>query len=67
MTGLSQPEGDEVFDLLVQAYDAAGPEQGQALLARLCVLLAHRIGTVAAVREALDQAQQAGSHLQQKD
>ncbi len=59
MTGLSQADGDEAFEMLVRAYDAAGPEHGQAMLARVCVLLVQRVGSLSVLHEALDQARQA--------
>jgi hypothetical protein len=66
MIGLSQPDGDEVFDLLVHAYDAVDPDQCQDFLARLCVLFAQRVGDVAAVREIIHQARQAAPTPSQK-
>lgn len=59
MSTLTQSDGDEVFDLLVSAYDAAPPDQGNALLARLCLLLAQRVGDVSTIREAVQQASDA--------
>lgn len=67
MTGLGQAEGDEAFDLLVSAYEDAGPGQGQAMLARTCILLAHRVGSVAVLREVLHQARQAGAEYSKKE
>jgi hypothetical protein len=66
MMGLNQSDGDEVFDLLVHAYDATNPDQRQDFLAQLCVLFAQRIGEVAAVHEIIDQARQTASNPPQK-
>jgi Protein of unknown function (DUF2783) len=65
MTGLSQADGDEAFELLVRAYEDAGPEQGQAMLARICLLLVQRVASVAILREVIEQARQAGPTYQQ--
>ena len=44
MRALSQTEGDEIFEILVRACDAAGPEDTPGLLARISVLLGRKVG-----------------------
>ncbi len=67
MTGLNQVDGDEAFDLLVHAYEEAGPDQGQAMLARVCVLLAQKVGSIVILREILEQARKASPNTKQGD
>ncbi len=44
MKALSQTEGDEIFEILVRACDATGPEDTPSLLARISVLLGREVG-----------------------
>lgn len=44
MRALSQTEGDEIFEILVRACDATGPQDTPGLLARISVLLGREVG-----------------------
>jgi len=44
MRALSQTEGDEIFEILVRACDATGPQDTPSLLARISVLLGREVG-----------------------
>jgi hypothetical protein len=44
MRALSQTEGDEIFEILVRACDASGPQDTPGLLARISVLLGREVG-----------------------
>lgn len=44
MRALSQTEGDEIFEILVRACDATGPDDTPSLLARISVLLGREVG-----------------------
>jgi hypothetical protein len=44
MRALSQTEGDEIFEILVRACDATGPQETPSLLARISVLLGREVG-----------------------
>ncbi len=44
MRVLSQTEGDEIFEILVRACDASGPQDTPSLLARISVLLGREVG-----------------------
>lgn len=52
---------EEAYDLIARAIDAAGPERERVLLAKLCLCLADRLGDIAAVRECISGAVEAGS------
>jgi hypothetical protein len=45
MRALSQTEGDEIFEILVRACDATGPQETPSLLARISILLGREVGT----------------------
>ncbi|SDO67658.1 hypothetical protein [Afipia sp. GAS231] len=47
MSVLSQIEGDEIFEILVRACDASGPQDTPSLLARISVLLGREVGATA--------------------
>ena len=47
MSVLSQAEGDEIFEILVRACDASGPQDTPSLLARISVLLGREVGATA--------------------
>lgn len=53
---LGVSEGDELFDLLARAYDGEPAATRTDLLARLCLLLAHRVGDMDQVRDAVREA-----------
>lgn len=44
MSTLSQPEGDEIFEILVRACDSTGQERTPDLLARIAILLGREVG-----------------------
>jgi hypothetical protein len=44
MTALSQPEGDEIFEILVRACDITGPQDTPRLLAGVSILLGREVG-----------------------
>jgi hypothetical protein len=46
-------DGDAFYAALVDAVEAAGPEGGMRLLARLCLILANQVGDAERLREAL--------------
>ncbi len=49
-------ELEQVYDLLAEAIDEAGPERESLFLARLAVLLAHEIPDLDRVRELIGVA-----------
>lgn len=49
-------ELEQVYDLLAEAIDEAGPERESLFLARLAVLLAHEISDLDRVRELIGVA-----------
>ena len=54
---LSVQAGDDLFDILVDAYDASPADGRIAFMARLCLALAHRVGDLDAVRATVREAQ----------
>jgi hypothetical protein len=44
MTALSQPEGDEILEILVRACDTTGLRDTPGLLARISILLGREVG-----------------------
>lgn len=51
-------ELEQVYDLMAQAIDQVG-EEGEALfLTKLCITLAHRLGAIEAVEDAIIIAKQ---------
>jgi hypothetical protein len=55
MTALSQPDGDEILEILVQACDTTGPHDTPGLLARISILLGREVG-VRTLRTIVDKA-----------
>jgi len=53
---LSFEDLEKVYDLLAVAIDAAGPEKEALFLAKLCLTLAHEIGSLAAIEGAIEIA-----------
>jgi Protein of unknown function (DUF2783) len=51
---------DDFYQALIDAHRDLSPEQSHALNARLVLLLAHRIGRLAVLKQALDEARAAG-------
>lgn len=49
-------ELEQVYDLVAQAIDQAGEQQESLLLAKLCITLAHRVGNIDQVEEAIQIA-----------
>jgi hypothetical protein len=47
---------EKVYDLLAAAIDGAGPEKEALFLAKLCLTLAHEIGDLTIVEQAIDLA-----------
>ena len=47
---------EKVYDLLAAAIDGAGPEKEALFLAKLCLTLAHEIGYLTVVEQAIDLA-----------
>jgi len=56
MTPLPFEQLEAVYDELAAAIDRAGPEREALVLAKLCVLLAHRLGDLQTLRECLETA-----------
>ena len=44
MNAVSQPDGDEIFEILVRACDTIGPQDTPSLLARITILLGREVG-----------------------
>ena len=62
MTGeLSDEDFETAYDLLAAAIDRAGVQTESVFLARLCLLLARRAGTLAQFEQAIASAEHAGS------
>lgn len=53
---LSFNELEQVYDLMARAIDEAGAENEALFLSKLGITLAHRLGDLDAVREAIDIA-----------
>lgn len=53
---LSFEELEQVYDLLADTIDRAGPERETLVLAKLVMLLAHRIPDPEAIRQAMQVA-----------
>lgn len=49
-------ELERVYDLIAQAIDDAGEEGEAVFLSKLCITLAHRVGDLALVEEAVRSA-----------
>jgi len=47
---------EKAYDLLAAAIDGAGPEKEALFLAKLCLTLAHEIGDLTTVEQAIDIA-----------
>lgn len=56
MTGMPDADFEAIYEELAQAIDRAGPEKEALFLTRLALLLAHRAGDAAAVRQAMAEA-----------
>ena len=48
---------EKVYDLIAVAIDEAGPEKEALFLSKLCLTLAHKIGELAVIEEAINIAQ----------
>jgi hypothetical protein len=44
MNAVSQPDGDEILEILVRACDETGPQDTPSLLARISILLGREVG-----------------------
>jgi hypothetical protein len=44
MNAVSQPDGDEILEILVRACDETGPQDTPSLLARISILLGCEVG-----------------------
>jgi hypothetical protein len=44
MNAVSQPDGDEILEILVRACDTTGPQETPSLLARISILLGREVG-----------------------
>ena len=53
---LSPEELEQAFEMIAQALDRAGPDREVQLLAKLALELAHRLGDLQAVAQALEIA-----------
>ena len=53
MSGLSDAELEEIYDLIADAIDRAGPRKESLFLAKLCLALAHDAKDAGAVRRAI--------------
>lgn len=47
---LTIPQLENVYDLLAEAIDEAGPQRSELFLTKLCLLLANQVGDDAVVR-----------------
>lgn len=47
---------EQAYDLVAQAIDAAGPEKEALFLTKLCLVLVHRVGDIAALEQAIAAA-----------
>lgn len=56
MSGMSEPDFEAVYEELARAIDAAGSEREALFLTKLVLLLAHRAGDAAVVRDAMAAA-----------
>jgi Protein of unknown function (DUF2783) len=58
---MTEAEFETVYDELARAIDSLPPDQECGFMARLCLLLSHRLGDIEAVRTALNQALASGN------
>jgi hypothetical protein len=54
--GLEFAELEQVYDLMARALDSVGAENEALFLSKLSIVLAHRLGDLEAVREAVEIA-----------
>jgi len=55
-TVLDVPSLEDAFDLIAEGVDEAGPDNERLYLAKLALTLAHRLGDLEAVRDAVRTA-----------
>jgi hypothetical protein len=53
---LTNPQMEDVFDLIAEAIDAAGEDKRALFLAKLALALANMVGDPASVRQAVEAA-----------
>jgi len=50
------PQPDDLYEALITAHDGLGPDEQQALNARLILILMNHIGDAQVIRQALEAA-----------
>ncbi len=53
---MTPAELEKTYELLAQKIDQVGPEQSQVYLAKLALLLAHRLGDMRLVKACIEDA-----------